>query len=166
MIGTAWRESAPAAAATLFSRGPDAQETLDLGEAHLAHARLAVIDLEGGRQPMISPDRRHAIVFGGEIYNFRDLRAELESAGHAFRTRSDTEVLLHGFAEWGTALPGRLDGMFAFAIWDTRARRLFAARDRVGVKPFFYADTSEGFVFASTLAPFFALRGFARRLDP
>jgi len=166
LIGPAWRTSVPAALATIASRGPDAQETLDLGEALLAHARLAVIDLEGGRQPMVSPDRRYAIVFGGEIYNFRELRAELEHAGYSFATRSDTEVLLHGYANWGTSLPMRLDGMFAFAVWDAQERQLFAARDRIGVKPFFYADTPDGFVFASTLAPFFALQGFPRRLDP
>jgi len=166
LIGSAWRESASAALATIASRGPDAQETLDLGEALLGHVRLAVIDLEGGRQPMVSPDRRYAIVFGGEIYNFRELRAELERAGYAFATRSDTEVLLHGYAKWGTSLPMQLDGMFAFAVWDARERQLFAARDRIGIKPFFYADTPDGFVFASTLAPFFALRGFPRRFDP
>jgi len=165
-VGAGWRHSAQTALAALYSRGPDAQETLELGEALLAHARLAVIDLEGGRQPMASADAQYAIVFGGEIYNFRELRAELERAGYAFRTRSDTEVLLHGYAHWGASLPNRLDGMFAFAIWDSHARRLFAARDRIGVKPFFYAETPQGFVFASTLAPFFALQGFPRRLDP
>jgi asparagine synthase (glutamine-hydrolysing) len=165
LIGAAWRDSAPAALATIVSRGPDAQATLDLGEALLCHARLAVIDLEGGRQPMVSPDGRHAIVFNGEIYNFQALRAELERAGYAFATRSDTEVLLHGYVAWGASLPGRLDGMFAFAVWDSRERRLFAARDRIGIKPFFYADTPGGFAFASTLAPFFALQGFPRRVD-
>jgi asparagine synthase (glutamine-hydrolysing) len=164
-IGTRWRRSAAEALATIHSRGPDAQETREAGEALLAHARLAVIDLEGGRQPMATGDGRYTIVFGGEIYNFRELRAELERAGHAFRTRSDTEVLLNGYAQWGAGLPARLDGMFAFALWDARERRLFAARDRVGVKPFFYAATREGFVFASTLAPFFALPDFPRKLD-
>jgi asparagine synthase (glutamine-hydrolysing) len=166
VIGSAWRESAPAALASIGTRGPDAREMLDLGEVLLGHVRLAVIDLEGGRQPMVSPDRRYAIVFGGEIYNFLELRAELQRDGYAFATRSDTEVLLHGYARWGMELPARLDGMFSFAVWDGLERRLFAARDRVGVKPFFYADAPGGFVFASTLEPFFALQGFARRLDP
>jgi len=164
-IGSAWRESAPAALDTIASRGPDAQAMLDLGDVLLGHTRLAVIDLEAGGQPMLSPDRRYAIVYNGEIYNFQALRAELEAAGYAFTTRSDTEVLLRGYAAWGPSLPERLDGMFAFAIWDARERSLFAARDRIGVKPFFYAESPGGFTFASTLAPFFALRGFPRRLD-
>jgi len=164
-VGTDWQAAAPDALETLHSRGPDAQGTLALGEALLGHARLAVIDLEGGRQPMVSPDGRHALVFGGEIYNFRELRAELERAGYAFRTRSDTEVLLHGYAEWGASLPERLDGMFAFAVWDALERELFAARDRVGIKPFFYAARADGFLFASTLHPFLALPGFPRKLD-
>jgi len=166
IVGERWRNSAPAALGTIASRGPDSRDSLDLGEALFAHARLAVIDLVSGDQPMRSADRRYAIVFNGEIYNFAALRRDLERSGHQFRTRSDTEVLLHGYAEWGTGLPVRLDGMFAFAIWDARERRLFAARDRIGIKPLFYADTPGGFVFASTLAPFLALPGFSRRLDP
>jgi len=166
LIGPAWRDSAPEALATLRARGPDAENVLDLGEAFLGHTRLAVIDLAGGAQPMVTPDARYAIVFNGEIYNFQALRAELEHAGHAFTTRSDTEVLLHGYAAWGASLAERLDGMFAFALWDAQARVLIAARDRVGIKPFFYAETPQGFAFASTLAPFFALQGFPRRLDP
>jgi asparagine synthase (glutamine-hydrolysing) len=104
------------------------------------------------------------IVFNGEIYNFRELRAELERAGRVFATRSDTEVLLQGHVHWGRDLLARLDGMFAFAIWDTHAQRLVAARDRIGVKPFMYS-TAGGFVFGSTLAPFLAIEGFPRRID-
>src|SRR5262245_48878175 len=165
LIGSGWRESAPAALGTIASRGPDALETVDLGEAWLGHARLAVIDIAGGRQPMASPDARYTILHNGEIFNFRELRAELERAGYAFATRSDTEVLLHGYAAWGAALPERLDGMFAFAIWDARSRTLFAARDRIGVKPFFSPLAGGTLAFASTLAPFFALRDFPRRMD-
>jgi len=165
LIGTAWRESAPAALGTIASRGPDALETVDLGEAWLGHARLAVIDIAGGRQPMASPDARYTILYNGEIFNFRELRVELERAGYAFATRSDTEVLLHGYAAWGSSLPERLDGMFAFAIWDARNRTLFAARDRIGVKPFFYSLVGGTLAFASTLAPFFALQDFPRRMD-
>src|SRR6185503_7427092 len=120
IVGERWRNSAPAALGTIASRGPDSRDSLDLGEALFAHARLAVIDLVSGDQPMRSADRRYAIVFNGEIYNFAALRRDLERSGHQFRTRSDTEVLLHGYAEWGTGLPVRLDGMFAFAIWDAR----------------------------------------------
>ncbi|HTN26499.1 MAG TPA: asparagine synthase (glutamine-hydrolyzing) [Burkholderiales bacterium] len=165
IVGTRWRSSAPAALDTIASRGPDALETIDLGEAWLGHARLAVIDVAGGRQPMASPDGRYTILYNGEIFNFQALRAELERAGHAFATRSDTEVLLHGYAAWGPGLPQRLDGMFAFAIWDARGRKLFAARDRIGIKPFFYALTGGTLAFASTLAPFLALQDFPRRMD-
>ena len=165
IVGTRWRSSAPAALDTIASRGPDALETIDLGEAWLGHARLAVIDVAGGRQPMASPDGRYTILYNGEIFNFQALRAELERAGHAFVTRSDTEVLLHGYAAWGPGLPQRLDGMFAFAIWDARDRKLFAARDRIGIKPFFYALTGGTLAFASTLAPFLALQDFPRRMD-
>jgi asparagine synthase (glutamine-hydrolysing) len=164
LIGAPWRASVPAAVDALGRRGPDERTALDLGEAVLGHTRLAVIDVAGGHQPMRSPDGRYALVFNGEIYNYRELRAELEAAGWAFATNSDTEVLLHGYAAWGERLVPRLDGMFAFAVWDARERALFAARDRMGIKPFFYSVAS-GFTFASTLAPFFALDGFPRRLD-
>jgi asparagine synthase (glutamine-hydrolysing) len=164
-VGTRWRDHAGTALAALRLRGPDEQALLDLGEALFGHARLAVIDPAGGHQPMRSPDGRYAMVFNGEIYNFAELRRELEARGHVFTTRSDTEVLLHGYAEWGEALLGRLDGMFAFAVWDARERRLFAARDPLGIKPFMFAAVDDGLVFASTLAPFLALPGFPRRLD-
>lgn len=164
LIGTPWRSGAAAALDTLGRRGPDERTSLDLGEAIFGHTRLAVIDVAGGHQPMRSPDGRYALLFNGEIYNFLGLRAELEAAGYAFATHSDTEVLLHGYAAWGERLVPRLDGMFAFAVWDARERLLFAARDRMGVKPFFYSVAS-GFAFASTLAPFLALEGFPRRLD-
>lgn len=165
-VGTRWREHAGAALAALRQRGPDEQSTLDLGEVVLCHSRLAVIDLAGGHQPMQSPDGRYSIVFNGEIYNFVELRKDLEAVGHTFATRSDTEVLLHGYAAWGEGLLGRLDGMYAFAIWDAHRRRLFAARDPLGIKPFIYAEIDGGLIFASTLAPFLALPGFPRRLDP
>ena len=164
LIATPWQEEAQAALAKLASRGPDEQRLLVDGAACLGNTRLAVIDPEGGRQPMRSRDGRYLLVQNGEIYNFRELRSELEALGVAFSTRSDTEVLLEGYAVWGETLPARLDGMFAFAVWDTREHVLFAARDRLGVKPFFYS-TRAGLSFASTLASFFALRGFHLRLD-
>lgn len=164
LIGTPWQRCCAAALATLTSRGPDEHDILDLGEAVLGHRRLSVIDLATGHQPMRSADGRHAIVFNGEIYNCRELRAELEAQGCRFITRSDTEVLLHGYREWGAALPSRLDGMFAFAVWDSERRTLFAARDRVGIKPLFYS-TARGLAVASTLQPFLALDGFPRHLD-
>lgn len=164
LIDTPWRSSAGAALDTLRRRGPDDAELLDLGSVTLGHTRLAVIDIVSGHQPMRSPDGRFTIVFNGEIYNFRELRTELQAAGYAFATQSDTEVLLHGFAAWGDRLLPRIDGMFAFAIWDARERALFAARDRMGIKPFFYC-TTHGFAFGSTLDPFLQLQGFAPRLN-
>jgi asparagine synthase (glutamine-hydrolysing) len=164
LICTPWRGSARAALATLTNRGPDEQQLVEIGEATLGHTRLAIIDLAGGHQPMRTPDGRYSIVFNGEIYNFKELREELMALGYTFATASDTEVLLHGYAAWAERLSVRLDGMFAFAIWDAHERSLFAARDRIGIKPFFYSTTS-GFSFASTLAPFFCLDGFPRRLD-
>ncbi|MBL8473234.1 MAG: asparagine synthase (glutamine-hydrolyzing) [Rhodocyclaceae bacterium] len=164
LLYTPWRQQAEKALARLDPRGPDERELLDLGDVLFGHTRLAVIDPAGGHQPMRTQDERYSLVFNGEIYNFRALRAELEQLGHSFLTRSDTEVLLHAFAQWGEALPPRLDGMFAYAVWDAQEQRLYAARDRLGIKPFFYS-TARGFAFASTLAPFRALDGFPRDLD-
>jgi asparagine synthase (glutamine-hydrolysing) len=164
LVDTPWRESATRALAALGKRGPDENSLTDAGRALFGHTRLAVIDLAAGKQPMQSPDGRYTLVFNGEIYNFRELRRALEALGYTFATHSDTEVVLHGYRAWGRDLLPRLDGMFAFALWDRVESRLFAARDRLGIKPFFYSTTS-GFAFASTLAPFFELTGFPRRLD-
>lgn len=164
LVGTPWQPNAEAALAALRSRGPDAQTLWSRADAVLGHARLSVIDLVGGAQPMTSDDGRFALIYNGELYNFQALRRELETRGQRFFTRSDTEVILRGFLEWGRDLLGRLDGMFAFAIWDSRERRLFAARDRLGIKPLFYS-THRGLMLASTLAPFFALERFPRELD-
>lgn len=167
MVGTPWLDAAPAALSTLRSRGPDEQTTLRLGEAVLCHTRLAVTDLVGGHQPMRTVDGRYTIIFNGEIYNAPALRRELEAAGEVFQTdHSDTEMLLLGYRVWGEAMLPRLDGMFAFAVWDAHTRQLFAARDRVGIKPFLYAAQAGGLVFASTMAPFLALPDFPRQIDP
>lgn len=166
LVGTRWRDHAATALATLRSRGPDEQTLTTVGEAVFAHTRLAVIDLAGGHQPMQTRDGRYTIVFNGEIYNAGELRRELEAAGAQFVTdHSDTEVLLHGYRAWGRSLLDRLDGMFAFAVWDAATRQLFAARDKLGIKPFMYAALDGGLVFASTLAPFFALPRFPKKLD-
>ena len=137
--------------ATLVPRGPDAGGVW-LGErAAVGHRRLAVIDLAGGAQPMTDrPDMPTVVLsYSGEVYNHHELRAELRGRGHAFRTRSDTEVVLRAYVEWGEAVADRLDGMFAFAVWDERAQRLLLVRDRLGVKPLFWAPVDGGLAFAS-----------------
>lgn len=119
------------------------------GQVGLGHVRLAIIDVETGAQPMSSEDGRYTIVFNGEVYNYIELRAEL--GGEGFRTHSDTEVVLRAFQEWGEACLDRLRGMFAIAIWDEMEQRLFLARDRFGIKPLYWANTAEGFYFASEM---------------
>lgn len=132
-------------------RGPDSVGFFLDQHAALGHRRLAIIDLSTGHQPMAAAGGRVQVVFNGEIYNYLDLRAELESLGHVFRTHSDTEVLLNGYLQWGEELSRRLNGMFAFVVWDARTRSVFAARDRAGEKPFFWKRVGSRFVFASEL---------------
>ena len=152
-------------AARLRHRGPDAGG-LHVGDAvGLAIRRLEVIDLETGDQPMTGCDGRVRVVFNGEIYNFRELRAELEAMGHVFRTRSDTESIVHGWEAWGTALFARLDGMFGLAVWDEGTRSLTLARDRIGIKPLYYAARPGGLVFASELRVLLEHPDVARELD-
>jgi hypothetical protein len=164
LVDTPWQESLETALRPLACRGPDAEHIWRDSQAAFGHRRLAVIDLAGGAQPMPSEDGRYVIAYNGEIYNFQSVRRDLEARGRRFATRSDTEVILLGYAEWGADVVRRLDGIFAFAIWDTRERRLFAARDRLGIKPLFYS-THKGLTLASTLAPFLSLAGFPRELD-
>ena len=164
-VGDAFRPDFDAALARLKSRGPDASEVLTHGDALLGHARLAVIDVAGGRQPMTAANGRLAMIYNGEIYNFAVLRRELEAAGHAFATHSDSEVLLAGYLHWGEAVLEKLDGMFAFAIHDRADGSVFLARDRLGIKPLFWGEHGGGFIAASTLAPFFAFAAFPKRLD-
>jgi asparagine synthase (glutamine-hydrolysing) len=164
LVGTPWQAAVESTLQPLACRGPDARTVWRDATAALGHARLAVIDVEGGLQPMASPDGRHVIAYNGEIYNFLALRRELEARGVRFATNSDTEVLLRGYQEWGRDVVRRLDGIFAFAIWDSAERHLFAARDRLGIKPLFYS-THRGLALASTLAPFLAIAGFPRELD-
>ena len=134
----------------MHRRGPDAEGLWSSAGVVLGHRRLAILDLDArANQPMVSADGRYAIVFNGEIYNFRELRRELEADGVAFRTTSDTEVLLALFAREGERMLSWLRGMFAFAVWDTRNRELFLARDPYGIKPLYYARTGEGLLFAS-----------------
>lgn len=152
----------------LRHRGPDGEGFHQ--EAHLAlgHRRLAIVDLAGGVQPMATADGEVVVCFNGEVYNHASsLRPELEAAGHLFRTRSDTESLLHGWREWGVGLLDRLDGMFAFALWDRGRGELLLARDRLGEKPLHTALLPDGTIaFASELAGLLTLPGLSRRLDP
>src|SRR5690349_4649245 len=124
--------------AMLHHRGPDEQGAWQGEHVFLGMCRLSIIDLSGGKQPIWNEDRTCCIVYNGELYNFLDLRPELEARGHIFRTRSDTEVILHAYEEWGPDCLKRFNGMFAFAIWDERKKRLFLARDRIGEKPLYY----------------------------
>lgn len=136
---------------TLTPRGPDAEGTYFDEDAALVHRRLIVIDPEGGKQPMHSPDRNTIIIYNGELYNTPELRTELMSRGHEFVGHSDTEVLLHAYLEWKTDAFSRLNGIFAFAIWEKRERRLTLCRDRLGVKPLFLAPIRNGLTFGSTI---------------
>ena len=137
----------------LERRGPDAEGIEGWDGAVLGHRRLAIFDLsEAGRQPMLSPDRTVGVVFNGAIYNFRDLRADLASKGYQFNSNTDTEVLIHGYREWGIdGLISRIRGMFAFGLWDDPAKKLFLVRDRLGVKPLLYAVRDDRIGFASTM---------------
>jgi asparagine synthase (glutamine-hydrolysing) len=150
----------------LERRGPDGGGLETWKDAALGHRRLAIIDLsDAGRQPMLTADATVGVTFNGEIYNFRDLRAELVAAGYAFASGTDSEVLLHGYREWGIdGLVTRLRGMFAFGLWDDAAQKFFLVRDRLGVKPLLYAVRDGQLAFASTAR---ALRaaGFAREID-
>ena len=137
---------------TLAHRGPDGSGVWTAPGVGFGHRRLAIIDLSGGAQPMVSADESIVVTFNGEIYNFQEVRADLEATGAVFRTDSDTEVLLHGWQVWGPAMLDRLNGMFAFALHDARRQCLFLARDRLGVKPLHYVELSDGaLAFASEL---------------
>jgi len=150
----------------LIHRGPDGQGIYLDRHAGLGHVRLSIIDLSTGDQPMANEDGTLWIVFNGEIYNFAELRQELEGKGHVFRSNSDTEVILHAYEEFGVDCVGRLRGMFAFALWDGRRNRLFAARDRLGIKPFYYARSKDSLLFASELKGILADPGFRREANP
>ncbi|MEZ5591629.1 MAG: asparagine synthase (glutamine-hydrolyzing) [Gammaproteobacteria bacterium] len=141
---------------TLIHRGPDEEGFFVDEFAALGHRRLSIIDLSSGQQPMSALDGQIQIVFNGEIYNFQELRNELERKGHRFRTHSDTEVILKAYVEWAEHCVDKLNGMFAFAIWDSRCRQLFLARDKVGKKPLYFYRNGDVFAFASELK---ALRG-------
>jgi asparagine synthase (glutamine-hydrolysing) len=137
--------------ASLWHRGPDDFGVFVGERAGLAHVRLSIIDLEGGAQPLGNEDGSVMIAYNGEVYNYVELRRELEQFGHRFRTRSDTEVLVHAYEQWGTAMLGRLNGQFALALYDRRSGTVMLARDRFGVRPLFYAERGGSLYFASEI---------------
>ncbi|GAA2212120.1 asparagine synthase (glutamine-hydrolyzing) [Nonomuraea monospora] len=146
------RRTAQDMTGTMACRGPDDEGLWTARHAAIGHRRLAIIDLAGGRQPMVAEQEgREPVVltYSGEVYNFEELRAELSGLGHRFRTRSDTEVVLRAYLEWGEGLAGRLNGMYAFAVWDAREERLLLVRDRMGIKPLYYYPTPHGVLFGS-----------------
>jgi asparagine synthase (glutamine-hydrolysing) len=149
----------------IVHRGPDDAGYVVRGPAALGMRRLSIIDVAGGHQPIPNEDESVWIVFNGEIYNHHELRGRLERAGHRFRTRSDTEVILHGYEEWGDDVARELHGMFGFAIWDERRHRLLAARDHLGIKPLYYWPTPDGVGLCSELRSFVALPEFPRELS-
>ncbi|MGC2287216.1 MAG: asparagine synthase (glutamine-hydrolyzing) [Candidatus Acidiferrum sp.] len=153
------------ATATLAHRGPDQRGVLRSSVLSMGAARLKIIDLQGGDQPIVTDDGNTAIVFNGEIYNHLELRGELEKLGHRFHSHSDTETALHAFAEWDTECFSRLRGMFAMALWTKSSRRLILARDRMGIKPLYIARRGEDLFFGSELKTIFIHPEFERRLS-
>ena len=147
-------------------RGPDAVDLHVAGSVGLAHARLSIIDIEGGRQPMPNEDETIWITFNGEIFNYVELRQDLVKKGHRFRTQSDTEVIIHLYEEKGEACVQYLNGQWAFAIWDMKRGRVFLSRDRLGVRPLFYSITREGFAFGSEIKSLLSVPSMSREIDP
>jgi asparagine synthase (glutamine-hydrolysing) len=166
-------DGSPASAETLLAmtnslahRGPDGSGFHLDGNAGLGHRRLAIIDLsDAGHEPMTNEDRTVWLTFNGEIYNFKELRVELEGYGHRFRSSTDAEVILHAYEQWGTECVSRFNGMFAFGLWDGIRRRLWLVRDRLGVKPLFWASTSRAFVFGSEVKAVLAHPSVRRDVD-
>jgi asparagine synthase (glutamine-hydrolysing) len=148
-------------------RGPDGEGHWVEGAVAIGHRRLSIIDLsDAGHQPMLSADGRYVLSYNGEVYNFRELRLELEARGHQFRSRTDSEVVLNAWVEWGSDSLLRLNGMFAFAIWDREKRKLVLARDRFGIKPMYYARAGNAFLFGSEIKALLAHPKLSASVDP
>lgn len=167
MCGSAARlETIHTMTATLRHRGPDGMNIFVEGPVALGHTRLAILDLTAaGRQPMSTPDNMHTIVFNGEIYNYLELRHQLVNLGYSFNSRTDTEVVLNAYREWGADCVSRFNGMFAFCIFDSRKRELFFSRDRYGIKPLYYTFCGDVFLFASEAKAFMRHPAFRASLD-
>ena len=149
----------------IIHRGPDGSGRFISEDIAMGFRRLSIIDLNTGDQPMFNEDKTLVITFNGEIYNYRELREELTAKGHTFANKADTEVLLHGYEEWGEALLNRLRGMFAFVIWDTRKKELFGARDMFGIKPFYYAQIGGELVYGSEIKSILEYPGYHRSVS-
>lgn len=150
---------------TIVHRGPDDVDYYMDGSISLGFRRLSIIDLEGGRQPILNEDETKALIFNGEIYNYQDLRQDLIEKGHIFRTKTDSEVLLHGYEEYGTDLLIKLRGMFSFVIWDKVKGELFGARDFFGIKPLYYTEMDGAFIFGSEIKSFLPYPNFKKELN-
>lgn len=147
-------------------RGPDGEGLFIDGAIGLGHRRLSIIDLSpAGHQPMATPDGRFTITYNGEVYNFQELRVELEALGHQFKSRTDSEVVLKAYAQWGTKAVERFNGMFAFAIWDKKERAVFLARDRYGIKPLYYTVSGNKFIFGSEIKAILANASYRAKID-
>ncbi|MDY6863114.1 MAG: asparagine synthase (glutamine-hydrolyzing) [Thermodesulfobacteriota bacterium] len=146
-------------------RGPDDYGYFMDDNIYLGHRRLSVIDLKTGQQPVYNEDKTKCVIYNGEIYNFQEIRKNLISCGHTFITSSDTETIIHAYEEWDKDCVAKFNGMFSFAIWDTKKKKLFAARDRLGIKPFFYAEYKGIFYFASEMKAILQFKDFPREID-
>ena len=149
----------------IIHRGRDEEGYYIDEDIALGHRRLSIIDLNNGKQPMSSQDGNLVVIFNGEIYNYVELKEILENNNHKFKTNSDTEVLLHGYEEWGKDITKKLRGMFAFSIWDKKNKILFCARDNFGIKPFYYYQNDDVFMFASEIKAFLEHPKFEKMLN-
>jgi len=152
-------------AESIVHRGPDDSGYYIAGNVGLGFRRLSIIDLSTGHQPLCNEDGKIWIVFNGEVYNYQALRQQLRERGHQFRTQTDTEVIVHAYEEYGNRCVEHLRGMFAFAIWDDRKKKLFIARDRFGIKPLFYHLSQDRFVFGSEIKAVLAAGGITKEID-
>ncbi len=157
------RETIVRMARSIAHRGPDDEGFFVAGPVGLGFRRLSIIDLTGGHQPMSDAEGTVWVIFNGEIYNYKELRAELQSKGHQFRTNSDTEVIVHGYKEWGTQVFDRLNGMFGLAIWDAPNQRLIVARDAMGIKLVYYKIDDGTLTFGSEIRPILAAENSTTR---
>ena len=160
------RDEVSRMASVLRHRGPDATAAMECPGVALAHTRLSIIDLAGGRQPMQSEDGRFTLTFNGEIFNYREIRTRLRALGYRFRTQSDTEVLLTAYRHWGEGCVEHLNGQWAFGVWDRASKTLFLSRDRLGIRPLYYTRVGNRFLFASEVKALFADARVPRRIDP